>query len=194
MLRGLRRSRNLTQKELAYEIGISKSAVSMYELGNREPDFGTEEALAKYFDVSIEYLRLGQKKQTAEASIPLIQNSAIGDVLITEENIEEYIYAAHGIVADFALRCSEDSMINARIFRGDIVYFKSLTDYEDGQIVAAVVDDEITIRRIRKYPTKTILQAENPLFHSRVYESERMLDFCILGKAVAILGYIDSAD
>lgn len=55
-LSALRRQRGLTQAELAAKLGISKSAVSMYERGNREPEFELLEAMADFFHVSVSAL------------------------------------------------------------------------------------------------------------------------------------------
>ena len=50
MLKYLRKREGLTQQELAKKLDISKSTVSMYENGNREPDFETLETIADFFN------------------------------------------------------------------------------------------------------------------------------------------------
>lgn len=52
-LRYLRKQDNITQQQLADSIGVAKSTISMYESGQREPDFETLEALADYFNVEM---------------------------------------------------------------------------------------------------------------------------------------------
>lgn len=56
-LKGLRKKCGLTQQELADELMLAKSTISMYENGKREPDFETEELIADYFNVDINTLR-----------------------------------------------------------------------------------------------------------------------------------------
>lgn len=56
VLKQLRKKNKLTQMELAQHLNISKSAVSMYENGNREPDFETLEAIADFFNVNMDFL------------------------------------------------------------------------------------------------------------------------------------------
>ena len=56
ILKNLRLSRNITQGELAAKLGISRSAVGMYETGGREPDFEMMEAIADIFNVDMDYL------------------------------------------------------------------------------------------------------------------------------------------
>ncbi|MCM1273250.1 MAG: helix-turn-helix domain-containing protein [Clostridium sp.] len=55
-LRILIEERNLTQKELASQLNIAPSTLGSYVQNTREPDFSTLKLLAKYFDVSIDYL------------------------------------------------------------------------------------------------------------------------------------------
>lgn len=53
----LRKEKGLTQDKFAELMGVSKSAISMYENGNRTPDFELEEKIADYFNVDLDYLR-----------------------------------------------------------------------------------------------------------------------------------------
>lgn len=55
-LKALRQSKNLTQKQLAENIGASESGIQNYELGTRKPTYDMLIALADYFDVSLDYL------------------------------------------------------------------------------------------------------------------------------------------
>lgn len=55
-LKNLRKSKNLTQKQLAINIGASERGIQNYELGTRKPTYDMLIALADYFDVSIDYL------------------------------------------------------------------------------------------------------------------------------------------
>lgn len=52
----LRKSRNITQKQVCNAIGMSEPAYQRYEYGQREPAYQKLIALADYFDVSIDYL------------------------------------------------------------------------------------------------------------------------------------------
>lgn len=56
VLRILRKNKKLTQKKLADDLGLAFSTISMYERGEREPDFETLEAIADYFNVSMNIL------------------------------------------------------------------------------------------------------------------------------------------
>lgn len=62
ILKFLRRREKLTQQELAKKLKISKSSISMYENGNREPDFEQLEMIADFFNVDMNFL-LGIKNK-----------------------------------------------------------------------------------------------------------------------------------
>lgn len=55
-LRELRKARNISMKQLGEIIGLSESAISLYETGKREPDYATLTKLADYFNVTVDYL------------------------------------------------------------------------------------------------------------------------------------------
>ena len=59
VLRSLRNDDGLTQVELGKKLGLSGSAISMYERGEREPELEILETIADYFNVSIDYLNTG---------------------------------------------------------------------------------------------------------------------------------------
>lgn len=61
----LRLARNISQAELARKLGLSKSTISMYEQGRREPSFEIEELLADFFNVDLDYLR-GKSELTTQ--------------------------------------------------------------------------------------------------------------------------------
>lgn len=117
--------------------------------------------------------------------IPLVGAIACGEPILAEENIEEYISIPKDLAGDFALTCKGDSMINARIFDGDIVYIRQQDTVENGEIAAVLIDNEATLKRVKLLPDRIILEPENPLYDPLVYRGEEMNTVRILGKAVA---------
>ena len=97
-----------------------------------------------------------------------------------------------GIDADFCLLCRGDSMIGARIRDGDIVYIRSQSEVDNGQIAAVVIGDEATLKRVYYYPEKgqLTLQAENPQYEPLVYLGEELDEIRIAGLAVAFLSAV----
>ena len=117
--------------------------------------------------------------------IPLIGTIACGTPITAEQNVEDLVDIPKHIHADFALRCKGDSMINARIFDGDIVYIRQQPTVENGEIAAVLIEDEATLKRFRRLEDRIILEPANPLFDSLVYRGSEMEQVHILGKAVA---------
>ena len=117
--------------------------------------------------------------------IPLIGSIACGEPILATENIEEYISIPRDLAGDFALTCKGDSMINARIYDGDIVYIRQQDTVESGQIAAVLIDTEATLKRVKLLPDRIILEPENPLYDPLVFRGEEMNTVRILGKAVA---------
>lgn len=206
-LRQLRTAKGLSQMDFAKQIKISKSSVNMYERNEREPSLVTLEVIADYFNVDLDYL-LGKSDYTNKydwlsnsaipnlipmpemRKIPLIGSIACGAPVLAEEHIEDYLNIPRQIHADFALTCKGDSMINARIFDGDVVYIRQQNTVENGQIAAVLIDGEATLKRVRLHPDRIILEPENPLYDPLVYRGEEMNTVRILGKAVAFTSAI----
>ena len=131
--------------------------------------------------------------KTKTKKVPLIGTIACGVPILAVQNIEEYIDMDSEIHADFALRCKGDSMINARIFDGDIVYIKEQPNIENGEIAAVVINNieaEATLKRVYIDNEKIRLCAENPLVKDMVFFHEDMNNVRILGKAVAFLSAV----
>lgn len=187
-------------------VKLGKSDLSQYLKGTVEPGqekltvlslaLDVNEAWLMGYDVPKErssfditkdpnYMPLPQTKK-----IPLLGTIACGVPILATENIDEYVTAPGSIQADFCLRCKGDSMINARILDGDIVYIKSQPDVENGEIAAVIIDSlesECTLKRVYKYPNKVVLAPENNAYEPFVYTNEELNCIRIIGKAVYFL-------
>lgn len=203
-LRELRNQKGLSQLELSKYLKISKSSVNMYERGEREPGLEMFELIADFFNVDMDFL-LGKsdcpnKSSSAVAfsgmpkniipmpemrKIPLYGAIACGTPILADENIEEYVDIPKHVHADFALTCKGDSMINARIFDGDVVYIRRQDTVDNGEIAAVLIDDEATLKRVRLYENHIALEPANPMYEPLVYWGEEMNNVYILGKAVS---------
>ena len=116
--------------------------------------------------------------------IPRLGQIACGAPILAEQNIEAYDNVPENIHCDFTLACKGDSMINARIFDGDIVCIRRQPDVENGEIAAVVVGaEEATLKRVKRYEDRLILEPENPMYKPQVFWEEEMNDVRILGKA-----------
>lgn len=117
--------------------------------------------------------------------IPVLGPIACGAPILADEHIEGYVDIPHQITADFALICKGDSMINARIFDGDIVYIRQQDTVESGEIAAVLIDEEATLKRVRLFDDHISLEPENPQYRPIVLWENEMNNVRILGKAVA---------
>lgn len=176
MLSYLRKRSGMSQKELAEKIGISRSAVGMYEAGEREPDFETLEALADTFNVNMDTL-LGKSSPpsnaipyTAYHKAPIIGSIPAGYPVLALEDIEGYADIPYSDEENyFFLRVNGESMKNAGIHTGDLVLIRRQKCAEDGQVVAARVNgDEATLKRYKKQGDNVLLLPENPEFEPRI--------------------------
>ena len=122
--------------------------------------------------------------------IPLLGPIACGAPILAEEHIEDYVDIPKIIHADFALTCKGDSMINARIFDGDIVYIRQQPSVENGEIAAVLIDGEATLKRVRLFDDHISLEPENPMYKPIVYWGSDMNNVHILGKAMAFTSAI----
>ena len=102
-----------------------------------------------------------------------------------ENHIEDYVDIPAHITATFALICKGDSMINARIFDGDIVYIRQQDTVDNGQIAAVLIDGEATLKRVKLYDDHIVLEPENPQYRPIVLWGDDMDTVHIIGKAIA---------
>ena len=107
--------------------------------------------------------------------VPLLGTVAAGKPLLCEENLDGYVNLTEPFVRPgksyFALRVRGASMINAGILEGDLAVIEQSSIAADGQIVVAVIDDAITLKRYYKETDRIRLQPENPAF-SPIYANE----------------------
>ena len=103
------------------------------------------------------------------------------------EERESYVVVGTDIQADFCLKAKGDSMINARIMDGDIVFIRKQPAVENGDIAAVLIDDEVTLKRVYYYKEENMLRLypENPAYKPFTYIGEELNRIRILGKAIA---------
>ena len=102
--------------------------------------------------------------------VPLLGTVAAGKPLLSEENLDGYVNLTEPFVRPgknyFALRVRGQSMINAGILDGDLAVVEQSSTAIDGQIIVAVIDDAITLKRYYKESGRIRLQPENPEFQA----------------------------
>lgn len=194
-IRNARESAGLTQEELGKMCGTTKQTIYKYEIGKiTNIPIDRLEKIAGIVGVSTASLLGWERSGSLPANIipmpemrkiPLLGTIACGAPVFADEHMAGEVDIPSNIHADFALTCKGDSMINARIFDGDIVYIRKQDTVENGEIAAVLIDSEATLKRVKLYDDHIVLEPENPMYKPFVYWNEDMNDVRILGKAVA---------
>lgn len=187
--------------ELEKLTGISRSSLQRYANGvTAKIPIDAIQTIAKAVGVEAEYIMGWTDSDLTHikniepiptmVKVPLLGTIACGEPILAEENIEDYINMPEKAKGTFALRCKGDSMINARIFDGDIVFIREQPEVENGEIAAVLIDDEATLKRVYKTENSIELRPENPTFKPLYYQKEEMNKVRILGKAVGFYSNI----
>lgn len=191
-----RKEKGMNMKELAKLVGVSESTVSRWESGEIK-DMRKDKIILLSNALSISPMELmteensGAVMVSGDNMIPLIGTVACGMPILAQENIEDYIPAPYDVKADFCLRCKGDSMINARIMDGDIVFVKRTQEIENGQIGVVLIDNEATLKRVYKYPDSLVLNAENPAYKPIIISGSDLALVRIEGIAVSFLSNLN---
>lgn len=178
----------------AVGVKMNKSDISQYVSGKAEPGQDKLMVLSQALGVDPAWLMgydapstLPGVLPTTVFRVPLMGTIACGEPILAEADIDAFAVVGSAIECDFALRCQGDSMINARIYDGDIVFIKQQEYVDDGTVAAVLLDDEATLKRVYKLADGRVeLRAENPRYKSIIVGGEdETRTFRILGKAVA---------
>ena len=109
------------------------------------------------------------------SKVPLLGTVAAGKPLLSEENLDGYVNLTEPFVRPgksyFALRVRGQSMVEAGILEGDLAVVEQANTAVDGQIVVAVIDNAITLKRFYKEADRIRLQPENAAFEP-IYSRE----------------------
>lgn len=177
-------------------LGVPQSTFSYWLNAKTYPRIDKIEKMANYFgikksDLVEEHVPIRNViPMPVMRSVPLVGTIACGDPILAEQNIEGEVSVPENIHADFALRCQGDSMINARIYDGDIVYIRQQETVDDGEIAAVLIDDDATLKRVHLYNDHIVLEPENPQYRPIVYWGIDMNAVRIIGKAVAFTSVV----
>ncbi len=136
-------------------------------------------------------LRLAQHSRApVAASLPLVGRVAAGSPIMSEGNIEANYAVDPSLFrprADFLLRVVGMSMRDVGIVDGDLLAVHRAQTADDGRIVVARLDDEITVKRLQHRRGKLLLLPENPDFDAIEVDPRRTDSFAIEGLYVGII-------
>lgn len=128
---------------------------------------------------------------TEQLGLPIIGQVAAGSPILAEESIADYCDIPPDMFspnADYLLTVKGTSMIDVGIFEDDLLAVHKTNKANDGEIVVARIEDEVTVKRLDKSGDKhtVTLHAENPDF-SPIVVDLRSTSFAIEGVSVGII-------
>lgn len=122
---------------------------------------------------------------SASVPVPLVGRIAAGGPILAEQHTEDVLPLPRDLVGDgelFMLTVVGDSMIDAAICDGDFVVIRSQPTCENGDIVAAMIDDEATVKTFKRRDGHVWLMPHNPAYEPILGDNAQ-----ILGKVVSVL-------
>lgn len=201
--------RKMSAAELSRKTGVAEGTISSYKKGVYEAKQDRVLEFSRVLNVNPAWLMgydvpmQGESTDIPDYShiknimpipetkqLPVIGTIACGTPILAEQNIEDMVNVPSFVHADFVLRCSGDSMINAHIRDGDLVCIRIQPDVDDGQIAAVLIGEDATLKRVYHRPDGVMLMAENPAYPPMVYIGEECEDIHIMGKAITCISKV----
>lgn len=141
--------------------------------------------------VTCGYLPASTFSLQTSVRIPILGAVHAGSPTLAVENIEGYEVVDASEISPsheyFYLRVQGDSMINARIQQGDLVFVRKQDDVTSGDIAVVIIDDEnAVLKRVLKKGNIIILQSENTAYPPMVFTSEELTHIHIIGKVLHV--------
>jgi len=203
-IRKRREHLGMTQDELAKKLGYkSRSSINKIELNERNLTQSKIVAIANALETTPSYVMGWEEENYTKSGIdniislprmkkiPLLGTIACGEPILATENLDGEVDIPENIHADFALRCKGDSMIEARIMDGDIVYIRQQPTVDNGEIAAVLIGDEATLKRVYITENMVTLMPCNPKYPPMVYTDSELEDVRIIGKAVSFTSKVE---
>ena len=124
-------------------------------------------------------------------NVPIVGTVTAGEPILAVENIEGYFPISPEFLKNkqtFMLKVKGESMINVGIFSGDYILVEESPTASDGEIVVALVEDSVTVKRFYKEDGYFRLQPENDSMEPIIVEPDR--PFQILGKVIGVFRFM----
>ncbi|MEE0433869.1 MAG: S24 family peptidase [Peptococcaceae bacterium] len=184
------------RKTICTALGVNYATFSDWVNARTYPRIDKIELMAHYFGISKADLvepRDPRKQNIAKSKLyPIVGTIAAGAPILADQNIENYIELNFDIKADFALKVQGDSMVDANIYDGDIVFIRQQPTVENGEIAAVMLidsdtsDAKATLKRVYKTDEGLTLLSENKVkaYPPIIINKDTCDGAKILGKAV----------
>ncbi|MFI9592922.1 transcriptional repressor LexA [Nonomuraea sp. NPDC052265] len=156
-------------RELGQAVGLrSSSSVSKHLRSLEEKGFLSRGAtMTRPIDVRL-FLRPPSPEPSGElVSVPVVGDIAAGAPILADEHLDDTLTLPRDLTGRgtvFGLRVRGDSMVDAAICDGDIVVVRQQPEAHSGQIVAAMIDGEATVKVYRRRGGHVLLEPRNPRY------------------------------
>jgi repressor LexA len=175
-----------SSREIGEAVGLrSTSSVSKHLASLEEKGFLKRSAsVSRPIDVRA-FLQATARPVEDSVSVPVVGHIAAGTPIAAEEHVDDMLTLPRELTGRgnvFGLRVRGDSMIDAAICDGDIVVVKQQSEAHSGQIVAAMIDEEATVKVYRRRDGHVYLEPRNPAYE--VIDGDRAV---VLGTVVSVL-------
>ncbi|WP_086819015.1 transcriptional repressor LexA [Allokutzneria sp. NRRL B-24872] len=176
-------------REIGDAVGLrSSSSVSKHLAALEERGFLRRgDTVSRPMDVRL-FLRSGAPARQAagdSVSVPVVGDIAAGAPITAEEHLDDTLTLPRELTGRgnvFGLRVRGDSMVDAAICDGDIVVVRQQNEAHSGQIVAAMIDEEATVKVYRRRNGHVYLEPRNDAYE--VIDGDRAV---VLGIVVSVL-------
>ncbi|GIF20013.1 repressor LexA [Actinoplanes tereljensis] len=174
-------------REIADDVGLaSTSAVGRHLRALEELGFLRRGRATRPVDVRMFLQPVEESRADVNTiGVPVLGDIAAGTPILAEQNSDEVLSLPRDLVGRgnlFGLRVRGDSMIDAAICDGDIVVVKQQSEAYNGEIVAAMIDDEATVKVYRRRGGHVVLEPRNKAYED--IDGDRAV---VLGKVVSVL-------
>lgn len=193
-LRALMQENGDTIYTVASLLSMQPSTVSRYINGQYVPKAPTLDILARHYGVNPGWLmgeEISKRPDKNENTVPVLGDVAAGVPIWAEQNYDGLAAVDPGENVDFALRIRGDSMQNARIFNGDLVYVRRQPQVENGEIAVVLVDGEATVKRVYDKGDALVLHPENEAYSDMIYKKDSTRQISVLGKVIMVKGRVE---
>ena len=134
-------------------------------------------------------IQLVEEEEPEQLGLPLIGRVAAGEPILAQQHVESHCKIDPLMfkpAADFLLRVNGMSMKDIGIMDGDLLAVHKTQVAENGQVIVARVDDDVTVKRLEKAGRKVLLHAENDEFSAIEVDLENQA-FQIEGRSVGVI-------
>ncbi|WP_091616539.1 transcriptional repressor LexA [Amycolatopsis saalfeldensis] len=175
-------------REIGDAVGLrSSSSVSKHLASLEDKGFlrrGT--SMSRPIDVRLFLDGAPEREQSGDSvPVPVVGHIAAGTPISAEEHVDDVLTLPRGLTGRgtvFGLRVRGDSMVDAAICDGDIVVVRQQSEAHSGQIVAAMIDEEATVKVYRRRGGHVYLEPRNPAYD--VIDGDRAV---VIGTVVSVL-------